>query len=59
MDALCPGPNNEGCAAYLAYRQVEQYWEAALNHQAEEEFKRADSLVFNSFIFLQVGGGAG
>jgi hypothetical protein len=56
-DALCP--DGSACDAYTAYRVVEQYWEARLEKQHEEDFRRGDSLLFNSFIFLQVGTGGG
>jgi hypothetical protein len=58
-DALCPaGP--AACDAYSTLLLVEQYWDARHEKQHEEDFKRVDSLLFNSFIFLQVllpGGG--
>ena len=53
--ALCPASSGGGCDVYWEYRRVEQFWEAAHEKQAEEDFKRVDSLLFNSFIFLQVG----
>ncbi|KIY91882.1 Ca2+ transporting ATPase, plasma membrane [Monoraphidium neglectum] len=51
-EALC-GLGSGGCPAYSEYRAVEQFWESRHEKQTEEEFKRADSLLFNAFIFSQ------
>jgi hypothetical protein len=61
-DALCPGAAaGAACQAYETLRVSEQYWEARHEKQVEDDFKRVDSLLFNSFIFLQArwleGGG--
>ncbi|KAI8477413.1 MAG: hypothetical protein J3K34DRAFT_453016 [Monoraphidium minutum] len=52
-DALC-GPGGARCPAYDEFRRVEQFWEKAHEKQDEEDFKRADSLLFNAFIWCQI-----
>jgi hypothetical protein len=56
-EALC-GPGVGGCPAYDAYRKVELFWGNKHEKQVEEDFKRADSLLFNAFIFSQARVGA-
>ena len=53
-EALCPGGGGGApCAAYTEFRGAQQFWEDAHEAQAGAEIKRVDSLLFNSFIFLQ------
>jgi len=56
--ALCPGvaagSGHAACPLYAEFRRVQQFWEARHEKQEELDFKRLDSLLFNSFIFLQV-----
>ena len=56
--ALC-GPEGGKCDAYSAYRKVEMFWESKHEKQEEADFKVADSLLFNSFIWAQVRGARG
>lgn len=50
--ALCAA--GDACAAYTGLRNVEQFWGSQHEKQDEKDFRKADSLLFNSFIFAQV-----
>ncbi len=51
-EGFCPGGG--GCPAYAAFRASEMFWGNKHEKQEIEDFKPADSLLFNSFIFCQV-----
>lgn len=48
----CPGFTN--CPSVNEFNSAVTYMDKAYNHEAEVDWEKADSLLFNSFIWLQI-----
>ena len=53
-DALCGAGGGGACPAYSDFRKAVQFWGTKHEKQSHDDFKRADSLLFNAFIFSQI-----
>jgi len=55
-DAAVPASDKDalGADAWPAFKKHLDFWRAEAAHEGEDDFKKADSVLFNTFIMLQV-----
>jgi hypothetical protein len=53
-DGACPGGYTAPCPTYDEYSKAVTLMEKGYFHEGEEDWIKADSVLFNAFIFLQL-----
>lgn len=53
-DGACPGGYTAPCPTYDEYYKAVTYMDKGYIHEGEEDWIKADSVLFNAFIFLQL-----
>ncbi len=53
-DGACPGGFTAPCPSLDEYNKAVTYMDKAYFHEGEQDWIKADSVLFNAFIFLQL-----